>query len=443
MRKLVSIVILLSLFLLLSFPSYAQRRVTRTPTPTATLRPSRTPTPAPATSTPTHAPSATPLPTATPTPTAATAPTEAPPPTTPQVAVTSPRPGAVLGGVVSIIGTVRINGLQRYVLSVGPGHDPAQWIDIVEIDNTMVLNGRLAFWNTTTLPDGVYVLRLRAIYGAQAPQYQDTYVGPLWLSNAPQTRTPEPTLPPSATPTPTALPTVTPTPLPTLALGDGVSPFLYLTQMDQYDPLCKTWGQRYSIWISNVGMVTVTNLILTDTLPVGFEPVLSDSTAGAQYDGAQSVTWVLGSMSPGEAVKHELEVNIPTWLKPDAWVTNRVIVSCDQASPVESTEQSLVSECPWLKQTAAARPLVLPTLEPSPSTIVAAPSSGAQVITAQGSPGASKPTIAPSPTPVTFAVSEEKVSKSLDILTLVISVGLGILVVLTGVLLYRRLGRRD
>ncbi len=436
MRKLLSIVTLFLLFLLLPFPAYAQRRVTRTPTPTATLRPSRTPTSAPATSTPTLAPSATPSPTAT------TEPTQAPPPTTPQVAITSPRSDALLGGVVSIIGTVRVDNLQRYVISAGPGEDPVQWIDIAEIDNTMVLNGRLAFWNTTTLPDGVYWLRLRAIYGAQAPQYEDIRVGPLWLSNAPQTPTPEPTLPPSATPTATPLPTIAPTPLPTLALGDGVSPYLYLTQMDQYDPLCKTWGQRYSIWISNVGMVTVTNIILTDTLPVGFEPVLSDSTAGAKYDGTQSVTWVLGSMSPGEAIKHELEVNVPTWLNPDAWVTNRVVVSCDQAPPVESTEQSLVSDCPWLRQTAAARPVVLPTVEPSPS-VAATPSSGAQGFTAQGSPGASsKPTMAPSPTMVTFAVSEEKVSKSLDILTLVISVGLGMLVVLTGVLLYRRLGRR-
>ena len=432
MRKLLSIFVLLLVFHSLAFPSYAQRRVTRTPTPTRTSTPSQTPTPA--TSTPVPSPSATALPSAT--PTSSVALTQAAPSAAPEVAIASPQAKAVLGGIVSIIGTVRVDSLQGYVLSVGPGQDPAQWIDIAEVSNTVVLNGRLAFWNTTTLPDGVYVLRLRATYGATAPQYYDAYVGPLWISNAPQTRTPEPTLPPSATPTQTALPTTTPTPLATLALGDGVSPYLYLTQMDQYDPLCKTWRQRYSIWISNVGMVTVTNIILTDTLPVGFEPLLDDSTSGAKVDSEGHVTWVLGTMRPGEAVKHELAVSVPTWAKPDAWVTNHVRVSCDQVSVVESTEQSLVSECPWLKETAAAKPRALPTLEPSPLPVKAATS-----FESQGAPN-SKPTVASSPTVVTFAVSEQNVSRSLDILTLIISVGLGILVVLTGILLYRRLSRR-
>jgi len=426
MRKLLSVFILLLVFQLLAFPAYAQQRVTRTPTPTATLTPSSTPTPAPATATPTPAPSAT--------PTASVAPTKTASSAAPEVSIVSPEMGAVLGGVVSIIGTVRIDGLQGYVVSAGPGQHPTQWIDITSVGNTTVLNGRLAFWNTMTLPDGVYILRLRAIYGSPAPQYLDTYAGPLWISNAPQTPTPEPTAYPSATPTQTAIPSPTPTPLPTLALGDGVSPYLYVTQMDQYDPLCKIWRQRYSIWISNVGMVTVTNIILTDTLPVGFEPVLADSTAGAKDDGQGNVTWVLGSMRPGQAVKHELEVSVPSWAQPDAWVTNRVVVSCDQVPMIESTEQSLVSDCPWLK--GSAKPLALPTLEASPL-----PTKAATTSVSQSLPG-SKPTLAPSPTVVTFAVSEERVSRSLDILTLIISVGLGILVALTAFLLYRRLSKR-
>jgi hypothetical protein len=349
--------------------------------------------------------------------------------------ITTPTSGSTIGGVVSVLGSVTVDRLGSYSLTFGPGANPVQWIEISRGSGESIRAGRLALWDTTRIPDGLYTLRLRVVMGSASAagySYQDVYVASLLVANAPRTPTPLPTLAPTATPTETPLPTVTPTPLPTLDPEDGTSPYLYVTQVDLYDPLCQGWKQRYGIWVSNVGMVTVTNVILTDTLPLGCEPALVDSTSGARYDGARQVVWRLDSMAPGQAVKWELQVRVPTWLKLGDWLTNQVSVSCDQIALVESQETTLLSACPWLKETLTAVPVLLPTEEPT-----AAPTPTKTVVGAVG-----RPTLMPTRTPLQFTVPEEGIGKSLDALTLIIAVGLGILLVVTAVLVYQRVIRR-
>ncbi len=349
--------------------------------------------------------------------------------------ITSPAPGAVVGGVVSVLGSAQWPNLQGYIVAVGPGYEPAQWIVVAEVRAMPVIQGRLAFWDTTRIPDGHYTLRLRAIVANEQFQYRDVLVGPILVSNAPQSPTPGLTTLPSMTPTPTAIPSVTPTALPTLALEDGVSPYLYLTLMDQYEPLCAGWRQRYSIWLTNVGMITVTNVTLTDTLPLGCEPVLADCTADAAYDADRhTLSWKVGDTAPGAGRKFELRVVAASWLETGKWLSNNVIASCDQIPYLANTEQTLLSDCKFLKETAAAKPVALPTVEPSGAAERAVGAAGALQT------GTPRPT--PSATPVSFAVSEKSVKTSLDMLTVLISVALVILFVLTGVLLYRQIVRR-
>jgi len=349
----------------------------------------------------------------------------------PRVEITSPLSGAQVGGIVSVLGSVEIAGLRSYALAFGPGKDPVQWIEISQEYERSVVKGRLAFWDTTKIPDGLYTLRLRAVWGAGVHQYRDFYVGPIQVSNVPRLPSPAPTTPPTSTPTQTPLPTLTLTPGPTLALDDAVSPFIYVTQMDQYDPLCLNWRQRYSIWVSNVGMITVTNVVLTDVLPLSCQPVLEGSTEGAAYDDQQSVTWIIGSMRPGEARKYELQISVASWLEVGKWIANKVILSSDQVPEVVNSEQSLLSDCAWLKKTGTAAPFTMPTAEPSPT----------RTPTKAGT-GASKPTLLPSSTPLSLSIPDKTVSASLDLLTLVISVSLGILLVVTAVLVYRRATKR-
>lgn len=350
-----------------------------------------------------------------------------------RVELSSPVSGTEVGGVVSILGSVLLDGLQGYTVSFGAGEEFIQWIQIGEMREEGMLDGRLALWDTTEIPDGVYTLRLRALCGDDRYEYVDFFVDQILVSNAPRTPSPVPTPPPTSTPTETPLPTLTPTRAATLALDDGVSPYLYVTLMDQYDPLCMNWPQRYSIWVSNVGMVTVTNVLVTDTLALGCQPILSQSTGGAVYDGEETIHWALGTMRPGEARKIDLKVSIPTWLESGKWLANKVTVSCDQVPLVSKSERSLLSDCVWRKETAAARPFIFPTSEPLPTPSQTPTRSALSAL---------KPTLLATSTPITFSVPGETVEASLDLLTLIISVALGILVVLTAVLVYRRVFRR-
>jgi hypothetical protein len=80
----------------------------------------------------------------------------------------------------------------------------------------------------------------------------------------------------------------------------------------------------------------------------------------------------------------------------------------------------------------AAQPFVMPTARvtatPSPATTDA--------------PGAPRPTLLPTSTPITFAIPEDSVERTFDILTIVIAVVLGLLTIVAAVLLYRRMRRR-
>ncbi|HHX66391.1 MAG TPA: hypothetical protein GX702_16055 [Chloroflexi bacterium] len=77
--------------------------------------------------------------------------------------IISPIEGSEVGGMVSILGTAAVQGMRGYTLSLGVGAEPVQWILISDVREVEVTNDRLAFWDTTTVPDGIYTLRLRAV----------------------------------------------------------------------------------------------------------------------------------------------------------------------------------------------------------------------------------------------------------------------------------------
>jgi hypothetical protein len=343
--------------------------------------------------------------------------------------VTMPRPDTAIGGVVSIMGTVQVARMQHFELAFGPGTNPWQWIPIGERRSESVADGRLALWDTTTIPDGLYTLRVRAVRPALSQAYVEVFVSGLLVSNAPTTPTPAATLPPTQTPTPTATATPSSTPIPTPRLGDGVSPYLSITLMDQFDPLCKGLPQRYSVWLSNIGMVTLTNVVLTSALPLGMDPVLVHSSPGARTPDERVVVWELGDLPPAEAIKIELLASVATWLEAGDWVSNQVWVTCDQVPRLSRSEPSLLSDCPWLRETAQARPVVLPTRGPSATPT---PTVTRQV----------RPTLLPTVTPLSITVSPEGIDRGLDLLTIGVAAALVILLAITIYLIYRKVIQR-
>jgi len=347
----------------------------------------------------------------------------------PQVVITSPAGGDRLGGIVSVMGSVTVELPQGYTVAFGLGDDPTQWIPIVGPRKARVEQGRLAFWDTTRIPDGDYSLRLRAISASEPTIYHEYIVHGLVVSNAPDTPTPEGTLQPSPTPTPEPSPTATAEPLPTLALDDGTSSFLYVTQRDQHDPLCPDWDQSYSVWVTNIGMVTVTQVVVLDILPAGCSSEGYQVSKGTVESAKQGLAWQLGEMRPGEAQKLEVRIKVPEWLQEEGtWLTNRVEVTARGLATISQSEATLLSACAWLKKTAEAKPFVMPTSKPT-----VAPTQVNSTRTASG-----RPTLRPTATRVDIAIAPEDVEKSLDLLTIIIAGVLGGLLLLTGVLLYRR-----
>ena len=145
----------------------------------------------------------------------------------PQVYLVAPLPGVALQGNVSINGRTRIPGFRRAELSFTYQDDPrVTWFLIAELDEPSD-EGQLANWDTTTLTDGNYQLRLM-VYRDGNRRPLETIVAGLRVRNytplETNTPAPTPTAQPGNTPEPTPTPTssatpvpLTPTPLPTNA----------------------------------------------------------------------------------------------------------------------------------------------------------------------------------------------------------------------------------
>lgn len=130
--------------------------------------------------------------------------------------IDSPQNGEALQGVVNIVGTTDIVGFQRAEVAFAYGNDSSTWFMITSSDQPL-RDSTLAVWDTTTIADGTYLLRVRVTTSdgtAVDEEVKDLRVrnySPVETSTPrPEEKTPEPELVlPQATalPTPTDLPT--------------------------------------------------------------------------------------------------------------------------------------------------------------------------------------------------------------------------------------------
>jgi hypothetical protein len=122
-----------------------------------------------------------------------------------QSGITEPKPGSTVAGVVQIKGTAVHPQFQRYELYFSP--EPvtnSSWVFIGEAHRTPVVNGVLGAWDSRSVPDGRYSLRLRVV--RRDGNYDEFFSRHLLVSNTRPTAT--------YTPEVTETPTRTPTPLP-------------------------------------------------------------------------------------------------------------------------------------------------------------------------------------------------------------------------------------
>jgi hypothetical protein len=145
--------------------------------------------------------------------------------TTPPVAITSPAAGEVLRGQVAVTGTLDVATFASAELEFAYASNPTNtWFTIKTFQNP-VFDATLAVWDTTSITDGDYLLRLRVTFEDGTSQEATV---PVKIGNdAVPTATPAPTSTPeavsvlvptpfllAASPTPTEVPRPTPTPLP-------------------------------------------------------------------------------------------------------------------------------------------------------------------------------------------------------------------------------------
>ena len=143
----------------------------------------------------------------------------------PPLAITSPAPDELLRGQVTVTGKVDFPGFLSAGLDFAYASDPTgTWFNIQSFTQPLT-DSTLAVWDTTSITDGDYVLRLRVNF--EDGTSQEVTV-PIKIGNdLLPTPTPEPTatLEPdvaliptpfllAASPTPTELPRPTPTALP-------------------------------------------------------------------------------------------------------------------------------------------------------------------------------------------------------------------------------------
>lgn len=143
----------------------------------------------------------------------------------PPVAITSPAPDEILRGQVTIAGRLDFVSFLSARLEFAYAPNPTDTWFTIQAFSQPVLDGTLASWDTTSITDGNYVIRLRVLL--EDGTVQEATV-PVQIGNdALPIATPEPTptldleiasLPTpfllAASPTPTEVPRPTPTALP-------------------------------------------------------------------------------------------------------------------------------------------------------------------------------------------------------------------------------------
>jgi hypothetical protein len=128
--------------------------------------------------------------------------------------ITYPPETEALRGVVEIRGTAVHPEFWKYELAAAPFG--TQNYFVIAVVEEQVVNGVLARWDTRSVGDGPYTLRLRVV--RRDGNYDEYFVMRLQVANA------EP--PPTPTPVATPTPTITPTPPPPTATPVVLTPVI-------------------------------------------------------------------------------------------------------------------------------------------------------------------------------------------------------------------------
>jgi hypothetical protein len=144
----------------------------------------------------------------------------------------APEANSTLRGRVVVTGSADHANFWKYEVHFAREPVRDNWTLIGTVHEIPVRNGTLETWDTATVPDGTYSLRLRVV--RKDGNYDEEYLRSLQVANALPTETPTPEVTPTATISPTPLPATptviisqplvdTPTPMPSPTVGSPSS----------------------------------------------------------------------------------------------------------------------------------------------------------------------------------------------------------------------------
>lgn len=114
----------------------------------------------------------------------------------PQVRLTSPAEGQQVTGVVQFAGQVQAPNFNRYQIEIAPISNPEDFVIVSGPTNSQQPNGTLGQWDSSTVPNGVYRVRLAAFANDGGYIFKTIQIG---VNNALPTPT-QPTFPPITPP---------------------------------------------------------------------------------------------------------------------------------------------------------------------------------------------------------------------------------------------------
>jgi hypothetical protein len=139
-------------------------------------------------------------------------------PDTTRIFITSPVPGERVQGKVSIVGKTAVDNFSFSEISFSYSNNPTNTWFVISKSQQSYSDEELAVWDTTTITDGSYDIRLRVYTGGD--EFKEIIVKGVKVSNYTATETPRPTSTSLSQPTDehTSTPTATQTPFPTPTL---------------------------------------------------------------------------------------------------------------------------------------------------------------------------------------------------------------------------------
>ena len=174
-------------------------------------------------------------------------------------------------------------------------------------------------------------------------------------------------------------------------VAEDAEPKLAISKADRNDPVPATWNIYYTIHITNTSTLSLTNVLVTDTIPSGTYFVAADGH-GIYANGI--VTWTIASLVSGSPLTLHLTLGTPFTLR--GVVTNTVAASVAGSRPVTDTETTTITAPPPPPPTYTPTPTPTYTATPTPThTPTATPTS-----TATATP-TETPTATPTATPST------------------------------------------